>query len=139
MTVLMRISSWWLLSARSSLGAAVADAQVVVPITWRPGELPVALEPVGRDNGRESLVEARGVAPEPPHAVRQRGSVGPAHAAGVEVLHHQLVTVFGGTENADRIRDEFGVLGGPLDEEPAAVQPLEGDAAGHDSVEHRVG
>src|SRR3954453_9729126 len=104
MTVLMLISSWELVQARVSARAAVANVQVVVPLAGCASEFPVALEPVGRHGGGEPLVEAGDVAPPSPHAIDQEGAVGPAHAAGVEVLHHQPVAVFGGTENADRVR-----------------------------------
>src|SRR4051794_5595251 len=106
MTVLMLIPSWWLVPARVSARAAVANVQVVVPLARCASEFPVALEPVGRQDGGEPLVEAGDVAPPSPHAVDQGGAVGAAHATGVEVLHHQPLAVFGGTENADRVRDD---------------------------------
>ena len=49
------------------------------------------------------------------------------------------VAGFGGADDAGRVREQLVVVVGALDEELAALEPLEGDGAPHDAVEQRVG
>src|SRR2546430_1291245 len=123
------------------LGAAapVAHAQVVLPVAGRFRELPLALENVRPERGREALVEPGVVAPHAQHACVERDAVCPAHAARVEVLHEQPVAGLGGTDDADRVGEQPVGVAGALNQEAAALQPFEGDAPWHDPVDQWMG
>jgi hypothetical protein len=79
------------------------------------------------------------VAPHAQHPVVRRHAVRPPHAAPVEVLHDQPVAGLGDTDDADRVGKQLVVVAGALNEEAAALQPLERDAARHDFVDQRMG
>ena len=120
-------------------GAAVDHLQVVLPVARRFCELPLAHERVVGHGGREALGERGMVAPEAQHPVLERRAVGPAHAARVEVLLDEPLAVLGSTDDGDRVREQLVLVAGALDEELAALQPLEGDLARNDGVELRMG
>ena len=117
----------------------IGDLQVVLPVARRAGELPLALEVVVGQRGGEALGERGVVAPDAQHAVLKRDAVGAAYAARVEVLHDQAVAVLEGADDADCVRERLMVVARPLNEEVAALEPLEGDAARHNGVKLRVG
>src|SRR5215831_21391847 len=126
-------------AARTLVAAPVDHLQVVLPLARRAGKLPLALEGAGSQRGGEALVEPGVVAPDAQHAAVQPDAIGPAHAARVEVLHDQPAAGLGGADDADHVGELLVVVVGPLDEEVAALQPLERDGARHEGVDLRVG
>jgi hypothetical protein len=119
--------------------APVDDLEVVLPIPGGAGELPLTLDVVLPERSGEALVEPGVVAPDPQDAVLESDSVRPAHAARVEILHDEPLAAFGGADDADCVWEQVVVVAGALDDEVAALKPLERRAARYGAIEHRVG
>ena len=126
-----------------AVGDAAATVLVSLPtpdvVRAVAGELGDALEGVVGERGGVALVEAFVLAPVAQHPLLERDAIRPAHAARVAVLHHEPVAVLRGADDADRVGEQFVIVVGALDEEVAALEPLEGDGAGDDGIDEWVG